>query len=222
MYILFFTDYFWRVLSLIASKTIRGKSNFSELGFNSTLSCFSSLSPCRVRVRSESGNLPPSCFCSGIVVLHHHSFTFDHRAGPDEYHESRGDRQGISTALKSRTLVVFRTSRRDRRRCLLSISSHTDLSSAPTAAIITNNTFIWYAAYFTFPSVTAVGLKFNMDSTNRILLRCHKSLLQRSLRAMRNRELQFQEMRLRSMNRFSRKSLVVLVMIVGVILVLFF
>jgi hypothetical protein len=73
------------------------------------------------------------------------------------------------TALKSRTLVVLPAlGVIGGAACCLSLPVLISIA-APTAAIITNNVGVWYAAYFLFPSATAVGLKYNMDSTMRIV-----------------------------------------------------
>ncbi len=78
------------------------------------------------------------------------------------------------TALKSRTLVVLPAlGVVGGAACCLSLPIFISLF-APTAAIITNTPIVWYAAYFIFPSATAVGLKYNMDSTVRIASKMSK------------------------------------------------
>jgi len=78
------------------------------------------------------------------------------------------------TALKSRTLVILPAlGVIGGAACCLSLPILISLA-APTTAIITNNTAIWYGAYFIFPSATAVGLKYNMDSTIRIAAKMSK------------------------------------------------
>jgi hypothetical protein len=83
-------------------------------------------------------------------------------------------------ALKSRTLVALPAlGVIGGAACCLSLPILISLT-APTAAIITNNTVVWYAAYFAFPSVTAVGLKYNMDSTMRIASKMAKIVAPKS------------------------------------------
>lgn len=77
-------------------------------------------------------------------------------------------------ALKSRTLVVLPAlGVIGGAACCLSLPILISLA-APTAAIISSNPIIWYSAYFVFPSATAVGLKYNMDSTIRIASKMSK------------------------------------------------
>ena len=77
-------------------------------------------------------------------------------------------------ALKSRTLVVLPAlGVIGGAACCLSLPLLISIA-APTAALITNNTVVWYVAYFAFPTVTAVGLKYNMDSTMRIATKMSK------------------------------------------------
>ena len=79
-----------------------------------------------------------------------------------------------STALKSRTLVVLPAlGVIGGAACCLSLPILISLA-APTAAIITSTPLVWYSAYFVFPSATAVGLKYNMDSTMRIASKMSK------------------------------------------------
>lgn len=78
------------------------------------------------------------------------------------------------TALKSRTLVVLPAlGVIGGAACCLSLPILISLA-APTAAIITSTPIVWYSAYFIFPSATAVGLKYNMDSTMRIASKMSK------------------------------------------------
>jgi hypothetical protein len=51
---------------------------------------------------------------------------------------------------------------------------------APTTAIISDNPSIFYIAYFVFPIATAIGLKFNMDSTSRIASKVSKVVFSRT------------------------------------------
>ncbi len=77
-------------------------------------------------------------------------------------------------AMKSRTLVVLPAlGVIGGAACCLSLPILISIA-APTAALITNNTVVWYGAYFAFPTVTAVGLKYNMDSTMRIATKMSK------------------------------------------------
>lgn len=77
-------------------------------------------------------------------------------------------------ALKSRSLVILPAlGVVGGAACCLSLPILISLA-APTAAVITNNASIWYAAYFIFPAATAVGLKYNMDSTERIASKMSK------------------------------------------------
>ncbi len=77
-------------------------------------------------------------------------------------------------ALKSRTLVALPAlGVIGGAACCLSLPILISLT-VPTTALITNNAVVWYAAYFAFPSVTAVGLKYNMDSTMRIASKMSK------------------------------------------------
>ena len=48
--------------------------------------------------------------------------------------------------------------------------------AAPTTAILSGSPIVFYAAYFLFPIATAIGLKYNMDSTQRIATRISKIL----------------------------------------------
>jgi hypothetical protein len=83
-------------------------------------------------------------------------------------------------ALKSRTLVALPAlGVIGGAACCLSLPILISIT-APTAAIITNNTVVWYVAYFAFPSVTAVGLKYNMDSTMRIASKMSKIVAPKS------------------------------------------
>jgi hypothetical protein len=78
------------------------------------------------------------------------------------------------TALKSRSLVVLPAiGVVGGAACCLSLPILISLA-APTAAIITSTPLVWYAAYFLFPTATAVGLKYNMDSTMRIASKMSK------------------------------------------------
>ena len=77
-------------------------------------------------------------------------------------------------ALKSRTLVILPAlGVIGGAACCLSLPILISLA-APTAAIVANDTAVWYGAYFIFPSATAVGLKYNMDSTIRIASKMSK------------------------------------------------
>ena len=84
-------------------------------------------------------------------------------------------------ALKSRTLVVLPAlGVIGGAACCLSLPILISLA-APTAAVISNNATVWYAAYFIFPSATAVGLKYNMDSTMRIASKMSKIVTAKSV-----------------------------------------
>jgi hypothetical protein len=72
------------------------------------------------------------------------------------------------TAIKSRNFVVLPIlGVIGGAACCLSLPVLISLA-APTAAILSNTPVIWYSAYFVFPAATAVGLKYNMDSTMRL------------------------------------------------------
>ena len=57
--------------------------------------------------------------------------------------------------------------------CCLSLPVLISLA-APTTAIVAGSPLVYYVAYFIFPPVTALGLKFNMDSTCKIASRLSK------------------------------------------------
>jgi len=48
---------------------------------------------------------------------------------------------------------------------------------APSAAIVNTSPIIYYIANFVFPPVTAIALKFNMDSTDRMANRLEKTTI---------------------------------------------
>jgi hypothetical protein len=71
-------------------------------------------------------------------------------------------------ALKSRSLVILPAlGVIGGAACCLSLPILLSLAG-PATAVISNNSDVWYGAYFIFPAATAVGLKYNMDSTERI------------------------------------------------------
>lgn len=85
------------------------------------------------------------------------------------------------TALKSRTLVVLPAlGVIGGAACCLSLPILISLA-APTAAVISGNAVVWYSAYFIFPSATAVGLKYNIDSTIRIASKMSKIVASKSV-----------------------------------------
>ena len=78
------------------------------------------------------------------------------------------------TALRSRTLVVLPAlGVIGGAACCLSLPVLISLA-APTAAVVSNSAIVYYSAYFLFPAATAIGLKYNMDSTNRIASKLSK------------------------------------------------
>lgn len=78
------------------------------------------------------------------------------------------------TALKSRSLVILPAlGVIGGAACCLSLPILISLA-APTAAIVSSTPIVWYVAYFVFPAATAVGLKYNMDSTERIASKMSK------------------------------------------------
>ena len=84
-------------------------------------------------------------------------------------------------ALKSRSLVVLPAlGVIGGAACCLSLPILISLAS-PTAAIISDSPVVWYAAYFLFPTATAVGLKYNMDSTDRIASKMSKIISAKSV-----------------------------------------
>lgn len=57
--------------------------------------------------------------------------------------------------------------------CCLSLPVLISLA-APAAIALSNSPITYYIAYFVFPPAAAIGLKFNMDSTNRIATNLEK------------------------------------------------
>ncbi len=73
-----------------------------------------------------------------------------------------------TNAMRSRALVVMPAlGVIGGAACCLSLPVLISLA-APTAAIFSSSPIVYYSAYFVFPTATAFGLKFNMDSTNKI------------------------------------------------------
>lgn len=71
-------------------------------------------------------------------------------------------------AMRSRTLVVLPAlGVIGGAACCLSLPVLISLA-APTSAYISNSPLLYYLAYFLFPTATAFGLKYNMDSAFRI------------------------------------------------------
>jgi hypothetical protein len=80
------------------------------------------------------------------------------------------------SAIKSRNLVLLPTlGVVGGAACCLSLPILISLS-IPTAAVLSNSPIVWYSAYFLFPSLTAVGLKLNMDSTMRLATKLSRAV----------------------------------------------
>lgn len=76
--------------------------------------------------------------------------------------------KACGTAFRSRSLVILPAlGVIGGAACCLSLPVLVSLA-APTTALISANPYVFYAAYFVFPVATAIGLKYNMDSTTRI------------------------------------------------------
>jgi hypothetical protein len=76
-----------------------------------------------------------------------------------------------NTAFKSRSLIILPAlGVIGGAACCLSLPVLVSLA-APTTALFSDNPIVFYTAYFVFPVATAIGLKYNMDSTVRIALK---------------------------------------------------
>ncbi len=77
-------------------------------------------------------------------------------------------------AFKSRSLIILPTlGVVGGAACCLSLPVLVSLA-APTTVLLSDNPIVFYTAYFVFPVATAIGLKFNMDSTSRIASKVSK------------------------------------------------
>ena len=88
--------------------------------------------------------------------------------------------KACGTAFRSRSLIVMPAlGVIGGAACCLSLPVLIALA-APTTALISDNPAIFYVAYFVFPIATAIGLKYNMDSTIRIASKVSKIVLSNS------------------------------------------